>query len=296
MVDRGPAGAAAVRVGVEQRRGDVEPNGIASLRESGDSLRPERLWRETFLDRDRHPGPSCVRSQTTARRNGSQLRRVEQPMRTRPDAGARFPAGAGPMYDEPRYGPVVRAPGVELVPPRLPRTRRSAGVFLPVSLTEVRDGCEVRRARGGAARDCLCVPRDRVPARSHARCARRPAPASEVSTWDAAPPFSPASSAARSGRTGASSASTRAPRCWRRRAPGSRARVWRTAWRSSEGDAARLPFPAAAFDFVTAVQVYLYVPDVEGALAEAAARAPSRRPARGRRYRLGLLRVAHGRP
>lgn len=37
-----------------------------------------------------------------------------------------------------------------------------------------------------------------------------------------------------------------------------------------EGDAARLAFPAAAFDFVTAVQVYLYVPDVEGALAEAA--------------------------
>lgn len=37
-----------------------------------------------------------------------------------------------------------------------------------------------------------------------------------------------------------------------------------------EGDAARLAFPAAAFDFVTAAQVYLYVPDVEGALAEAA--------------------------
>ena len=36
------------------------------------------------------------------------------------------------------------------------------------------------------------------------------------------------------------------------------------------GDAARLPFPAAAFDFVTVVQVYLYVPDVAGALAEAA--------------------------
>jgi SAM-dependent methyltransferase len=37
-----------------------------------------------------------------------------------------------------------------------------------------------------------------------------------------------------------------------------------------EGDAARLAFPAAAFDFVTAVQVYLYVPDVGGALEEAA--------------------------
>jgi len=37
-----------------------------------------------------------------------------------------------------------------------------------------------------------------------------------------------------------------------------------------EGDAARLDFPAAAFDFVTAAQVYLYVPDVPGALAEAA--------------------------
>lgn len=36
-----------------------------------------------------------------------------------------------------------------------------------------------------------------------------------------------------------------------------------------EGDAARLDFPAASFDFVTVVQVYLYVPDVEGALAEA---------------------------
>ena len=36
------------------------------------------------------------------------------------------------------------------------------------------------------------------------------------------------------------------------------------------GDAARLDLPAATFDFVTAVQVYLYVPDIEGALAEAA--------------------------
>jgi arsenite methyltransferase len=36
------------------------------------------------------------------------------------------------------------------------------------------------------------------------------------------------------------------------------------------GDAARLEFPAATFDFVTAVQVYLYVPPVESALAEAA--------------------------
>ena len=32
------------------------------------------------------------------------------------------------------------------------------------------------------------------------------------------------------------------------------------------GDAARLDFPAATFDFVTAVQVYLYVADVAGAL------------------------------
>jgi arsenite methyltransferase len=37
-----------------------------------------------------------------------------------------------------------------------------------------------------------------------------------------------------------------------------------------QADAARLAFPAAAFDFVTAAQVYLYVSDVEGALAEAA--------------------------
>jgi SAM-dependent methyltransferase len=36
------------------------------------------------------------------------------------------------------------------------------------------------------------------------------------------------------------------------------------------GDAARLDFPAASFDFVTVAQVYLYVTDVEGALAEAA--------------------------
>jgi SAM-dependent methyltransferase len=36
------------------------------------------------------------------------------------------------------------------------------------------------------------------------------------------------------------------------------------------GDAARLDFPAASFDFVTAVQVYLYVADVAAALAEAA--------------------------
>lgn len=36
------------------------------------------------------------------------------------------------------------------------------------------------------------------------------------------------------------------------------------------GDAARLDFPDGAFDFVTAVQVYLYVKDVEHALAEGA--------------------------
>jgi SAM-dependent methyltransferase len=37
-----------------------------------------------------------------------------------------------------------------------------------------------------------------------------------------------------------------------------------------QGDAARLDFPDASFDFATVVQVYLYVPDVEGALREAA--------------------------
>jgi len=36
------------------------------------------------------------------------------------------------------------------------------------------------------------------------------------------------------------------------------------------GDAARLDFPDASFDFATVVQVYLYVSDVEGALGEAA--------------------------
>jgi len=36
------------------------------------------------------------------------------------------------------------------------------------------------------------------------------------------------------------------------------------------GDAARLDLPPASFDFATAVQVYLYVKDVERALAEAA--------------------------
>jgi SAM-dependent methyltransferase len=36
------------------------------------------------------------------------------------------------------------------------------------------------------------------------------------------------------------------------------------------GDAGRLDFPPASFDFVTATQVYLYVADVAGALAEAA--------------------------
>jgi len=36
------------------------------------------------------------------------------------------------------------------------------------------------------------------------------------------------------------------------------------------GDAARLDFPAAGFDFVIAVQVYLYVAEIEQALAEAA--------------------------
>ncbi len=36
------------------------------------------------------------------------------------------------------------------------------------------------------------------------------------------------------------------------------------------GDAAQLGFRSGSFDFVVAVQVYLYVPDVEGALGEAA--------------------------
>jgi arsenite methyltransferase len=40
--------------------------------------------------------------------------------------------------------------------------------------------------------------------------------------------------------------------------------------RLAVGDAADLPFAAAAFDFVVAVQVYLYVADVERALGEAA--------------------------
>lgn len=37
-----------------------------------------------------------------------------------------------------------------------------------------------------------------------------------------------------------------------------------------QGDAARLPFPDGRLDFVTAVQVYLYVSDIAGALSEAA--------------------------
>jgi SAM-dependent methyltransferase len=37
-----------------------------------------------------------------------------------------------------------------------------------------------------------------------------------------------------------------------------------------QGDAGRLDFPSGSFDFVTGVQVYLYVADVAGALAEAA--------------------------
>ena len=37
-----------------------------------------------------------------------------------------------------------------------------------------------------------------------------------------------------------------------------------------QGDAGRLAFPDASFDFVTVVQVYLYVADVAGALAEVA--------------------------
>src|SRR5262249_5234990 len=36
------------------------------------------------------------------------------------------------------------------------------------------------------------------------------------------------------------------------------------------GDAARLDFPGGVFDFVVAVQVYLYVAEIEQALAEAA--------------------------
>src|SRR5207302_9662533 len=35
------------------------------------------------------------------------------------------------------------------------------------------------------------------------------------------------------------------------------------------GDAARLEFPSGTFDFVVAVQVYLYVPEIERALAGA---------------------------
>jgi ubiquinone/menaquinone biosynthesis C-methylase UbiE len=37
-----------------------------------------------------------------------------------------------------------------------------------------------------------------------------------------------------------------------------------------QGDAGRLDFPSGSFDFVTGVQVYLYVADVAGALSEAA--------------------------
>src|SRR5580765_4970303 len=39
---------------------------------------------------------------------------------------------------------------------------------------------------------------------------------------------------------------------------------------ASIGDATHLDFPSASFDFVTAVQVYLYVKDIGRALAEAA--------------------------
>ena len=42
------------------------------------------------------------------------------------------------------------------------------------------------------------------------------------------------------------------------------------------GDAARLAFPAAAFDFVTVVQVYLYVRRRRGRAGGSRSRAPSR--------------------
>ena len=71
------------------------------------------------------------------------------------------------------------------------------------------------------------------------------------------------------GPSDASSASTRARRCWRRSSPhrpgGSR--------RPRGGPAGRrgaTRLLRGSFDFVTVVQVYLYVADVEGALAEAA--------------------------
>jgi arsenite methyltransferase len=55
---------------------------------------------------------------------------------------------------------------------------------------------------------------------------------------------------------------------------GARARVAREGLADrvelATGDAARLDFPGGAFDFVVAVQVYLYVPGIEQALAEAA--------------------------
>src|SRR5262249_58981244 len=115
---RAPVGG----VGVEENGGAVQTSGIARLGEGVAPLRPERLGWETFCDRDRHFRASCVRSQTTARRNGSQLPRVEQPFaRGEPTAGATVAgardrdtmrpapaARAGPEGDEAGGGPLPR--------------------------------------------------------------------------------------------------------------------------------------------------------------------------------------------
>ena len=208
VVDRRPAGAPAVGVGVEELRGHVEPDRVARLREREHPLRPERPRRETFLDRDRHRGPP-VRSQTPARRHGSQLHVGEQPIAV---ASRGCPV------------PALRA-GLRGASARTPRARLAAAPrrcgWPPGSARAMRRG----------SRRSTWRPRSSPSARGRAPPSA-PGRASGASTWGAGRRSSPASWAARSGPPGASSGSTRARRCWRRLAPGSPARVSRTAWRS----------------------------------------------------------------
>ena len=80
VMDGGPARAPPVGVGVEERGRHVQANGITGLGQGVDPLRPERLRRETFLDRDCHPGPSCAAAGPRRGAMVSQLPFVEQPL------------------------------------------------------------------------------------------------------------------------------------------------------------------------------------------------------------------------
>ena len=207
-----------------------------------------------------------------------------------PDQGARLPAGAWPMYDEARRRrghPAGRLSGSAL-------GCHGAG-DPPASFLEVRDGREVRRARGGAARDRLRVARDRRPAGADARRARRPprrarsrrgvrAGLPRLRAWSRGgarrahrrPRREPgdAGGGARPHRAGGPGGPHGGPAGRRRpaRVPGRRLRF-------------RHRGPGLPLR-----------PRRRGRAGGSRARPSPRRPPGGGRHRLGLLRVAHGRP